>query len=261
MAKIADCFNCVYSYCDAEQALWSLAAGRLTWPACANQPELPGRMQRVPQRGICPNYRPRLATPEGDVRQIPVGEGLYAYVDAADFDRLNQWTWHLCNGYAMRRENGKAIFLHHEIVVAPPGMVIDHKNRNRLDDTRANLHACTRRENALNRRKKRGCSSPFWGVGYRKTVGRWWAELPCEGGPIFLGYFAQEFAAARAHDLAAVEYLGEAARLNFPTEWPAKRRREVYAQPDAAQKRRNREKDGSKESARKGRRAGRARHA
>jgi hypothetical protein len=229
-AKIASCFNCIYSHCDHEQALWSLSMGRLTWPACANHPDSPGRMQRVPERGICRNYRSRPATPEGQVKQIPVGEGLYAYVDAADFDWLNQWTWHLCNGYAMRREKGKAIFLHHEIMRAPQGMVIDHRNRNKLDDTRANLHACTRRENALNRSKKRGSSSRFWGVGYRKTVGRWYAELPCERSPIFLGYFAEEIEAARAHDRGAVAYLGASARLNFPQEWPPERRAQVYAE-------------------------------
>jgi hypothetical protein len=234
MAKIASCFDCIYSYYDREHALalWDMSVGVLAWPACANQPDYPGRMQRVPQRGICRNYRPRPATPEGDVRQIDVGEGRCAYVDAADFDQLNRWTWHLCNGYASRRENGKAIFLHHEIMRAPQGKVIDHKNRNKLDDTRANLHPCTRRENALNRSKKRGSSSRFWGVGYRKTVGRWWAEVPRGRNPIFLGYFAEEIEAARAHDRGAVAYLGESARVNFPQEWPPQRRAQVYAEAE-----------------------------
>src|SRR5512136_1772035 len=112
MAKIASCFNCVYAYCDHEHALWNMSVGVLTWPACANHPNSPGRMQRVPQRGICRNYRPRPATPEGEVRQIPLGGESYAYVDAADFDWLNQWTWCLISGYAARREKGKVIYLH-----------------------------------------------------------------------------------------------------------------------------------------------------
>jgi hypothetical protein len=250
MAKIACCHNCVYSYCDHEHALWSMSVGVLTWPACANQPDSSGRMQRAPARGICRNYRPRPATPEGEVRQIDVGEGRCAYVDAADFEWLNRWTWHLCNGYAMRRENGKAIFLHHEIMRAPKGMVIDHKNRNKLDNTRANLHPCTRRENALNRSKKRGSSSRFWGVGYRKTVGKWWAEVPRGRNPIFLGYFAEETEAARAHDRAAVEYFGECARLNFPQEWPPERRAQVYTE---AQEQRRQMSAGAKPAGDEGR--------
>jgi len=99
MAKIACCHNCVCLYCDHEHALWSMSVGVLTWPACANHPDSPGRMQRVPARGICRNYRPKPATPEGAVKQIPLGEGLYAYVDAADFEWLNPWTWHLHGVY------------------------------------------------------------------------------------------------------------------------------------------------------------------
>ena len=244
MAKIACCHNCVYSYCDHEHALWSMSVGVLTWPACANHPDSLGRMRRVPARGICRNYRPRPATPAGEVKQIPLGEGLYACVDAADFERLSQWTWHLSGGYAMRRQKGKAIFLHREIVRPPKGMVVDHVNRNKLDDTRANLRVCTLRENACNRDKKRGSSSRFIGVRYRKDRDKWRAEIRFEGKPIFLGHFAEEIDAARAHDRAAVEYSGASARLNFPGEWPAERCQEVQAQRDAAEKEKGKSEKG-----------------
>jgi hypothetical protein len=220
MAKIACCHNCVYSYCDHEHALWSMSVGVLTWPACANHPDSPGRMQRAPARGICRNYRPRPATPEGEVKQIPLGGGGCAYVDAADFEWLSQWTWHLCGGYAVRRRNGKAIFMHREIMQPPKGMVVDHLNRNKLDNTRVNLRVCTHRENACNREKKRGTSSRFKGVGFRKDRDKWYAAIKFGPKPIFLGYFTEEIDAARAYDRAAVEYFGESARLNFPEEWP-----------------------------------------
>lgn len=47
----------------------------------------------------------------------------------------------------------------------------------------------------------------------------------------------EEVEAARARDRAAVQYFDESARLNFPEEWPLERRREVYAQPEAVEKR------------------------
>ena len=236
LAKIACCHNCVYSYCDQEHALWSMSVGVLTWPACANHPDSPGRMQRVPARGICRNYRPRPATPEGEVKQIPLGSGFYAYVDAADFDWLNQWTWHLCGGYAARRQNGKVISMHREIMQAPKGMVVDHVNRNKLDDTRANLRVCTRQENARNTDKRRGTSSRFIGVSRRKHSDKWHAAIKFKGKSIHLGCFTEEIEAARARDHAAVQYFGESARLNFPEEWPPQRRQEVHAQRDAAEK-------------------------
>ena len=196
-----------------------------------------GRMQRVPQRGICRNYRPRPATPEGEVKQIPVGGGAYAYVDAADFDWLNQWTWHLRNGYAVRCEKGKVIFLHREIMQPPEGKVVDHKNHNKLDDTRVNLRTCTRGENARNHAKMGNTSSRFIGVYYCKDRDKWRAEIQFEGKPTFLGYFTREIEAARAHDRAAVAYFGEFAPLNFPQEWPPQRRAQVYAQAQEQRRR------------------------
>jgi hypothetical protein len=265
MAKIACCHNCVYSYCDHEHALWSMSVGVLTWPACANHPDSPGRMQRVPAGGICRNYRPKPATPAGEVKQIPLGGGVYAYVDAADFDRLNQWTWRLRGEYAARWHKGKAIYLHHEIMQPPEGMVIDHMNRNKLDDTRANLRACTLRENARNRDKERGTSSRFRGVRYCKDRDKWRAQIGFEGKPIFLGYFTEEIEAARAYDRAAAAYFGESARLNFPEEWPPQRRQEVHAQRDAAEKEKGKREKGKggrqAHPTRRKTRAGRSRHA
>jgi hypothetical protein len=237
MAKIASCFNCVYSYCDHEQALWSMSVGVLTWPACANHPDSAGRMQRVPDRGICRNYRPRPAKPEGDVKQISIAGGVCAYVDAADFDWINRRNWCLYNGYAARREKGKTIYLHRAIMQPPQGMVVDHVNHNRLDDTRANLKVCTQRENLRNSEKRRGTASRFRGLYFEKRTGKWCARIKFEGGYIYIGSFADEIEAARAHDRAAVAYFGEFARLNFLEEWPVERRREVYEQPEAAEKR------------------------
>ena len=93
-----------------------MTLGVMTWPACANHPESLGRMQRVPEHGICVNYRPRLATPQGEVKQIPLGGGFYAYVDAADYEWLSRWTWSLRGGYAVRQEKGRIIFMHREII-------------------------------------------------------------------------------------------------------------------------------------------------
>jgi hypothetical protein len=237
MAKIACCHNCAYSYWDQDHTVQCMSIGVMNWPACANHPESLGRMQRVPQRGICANYRPRLATPEGDVRQIPLGGGYYAYVDAADYEWLSQWTWHLHNGYAARRTKRELILMHRQIMQPPEGMLVDHKNRNKLDDTRVNLWVCTHAENARNRGRPRDASSRFIGVGYDRFCGKYYARLYHERKSLFIGYFTDEIAAARAHDLKAVEVLGEAAQLNFPEEWPAERRAEVYAQFQAGLKR------------------------
>jgi hypothetical protein len=45
--------------------------------------------------------------------------------------------------------------------------------------------------------------------------GKWQAQIGCNGKKIFIGYFDDEEAAARAYDAKAAELFGEYAALNF----------------------------------------------
>jgi hypothetical protein len=95
-------------------------------PVCANHPDSPGISRPVPFGGACRNYRTKPKTPDladGSVKRIPLAGGLFAYVDAADYEWLSQYQWSCCNGYAFRRENGKQIYMHREIMRPPAGMV------------------------------------------------------------------------------------------------------------------------------------------
>ena len=106
---------------------------------------------------------------------------------------------------------------------------MDHQNRNRADNTRANLWVCTPKENGRNRGKRQVASSRFRGVNYDKRLGKWRAEIWFKGTHMHIGHFTDEIEAARAYDRKAVELFGEFARLNFPEEWLARKRRRVCA--------------------------------
>jgi len=231
------CHHCVYSVCDLERSFRLLWLGEPIVPRCANHPQWPGQMHDVP--GVpCRNYRPRPILPEGDnVRLIPLGDGFYAYVDAADYDWLGRHTWHPSNGYASRREKGRRIYMHREIMRPPKGMVVDHIDGNMTNDCRFNLRVCTRAENQHNKRKRRGARSRFKGVFYCEEHRKWWARCRVGGRVHWRGYFDDEVEAARAYDRLAVECFGIYARVNFPKEWPPQRRQEVYAHRAAAAKR------------------------
>jgi hypothetical protein len=228
------CHNCAYAYWDLGQAMQSISTGFPSRPACANHPDSLGRMRPVSFSGVCRNYRSKAATPGGDVKRIPVGQGLYAYVDAADYEWLSQWTWHLNGGYAVRLEKGKKVFMHRQIMPPPPGRIVDHTNHNKLDNSRPNLRPCTRQENMYNLTKRTGSCSRFKGVGYRKDRHKWYALLRPKGRRTWTGSFDSEIEAARAYDRKAIELFGEFANLDFPEDWPPERRREAYAQRDAA---------------------------
>jgi len=224
------CDTCVYSVFDPQ--LWR----RALWmreplvPRCANHPQWPGQMHDVP--GVaCPNYRRKPILPSGDgVRLIPLGDGFYAYVDAADYEWLSKYTWHLQNGYAARYENHKRIFMHRQIMEPPAHRFVDHFDANRANNCRLNLRVCTAAENQHSRRKRLDSRSPFKGVEYHKQSGKWRAKCQYEGRIYRLGLFDDPAEAARAYDRKAVELFREYARLNFPEEWPPERRQEIYAQ-------------------------------
>jgi hypothetical protein len=231
MAPAESCHNCVYSHWDRNLALWTMTVGVRVRPTCANQPDYPGRMRECPLGTVCRNYRPKPPTPTGPtVKTIPLGEGFLTYVDAADFEWLNQWTWHLHSGYAARAERRKEILMHRQIMQPPEGMVVDHRNRNKLDNTRANLWICTPQENACNRAHRRSAFSRFHGVSYAKERGKYRAYLYHKGERFYGGYFTDELEAARARDYKAVQVLGAEARLNLPGEWPPERVKRVHAQ-------------------------------
>jgi hypothetical protein len=225
------CHNCVFSCGDPGLWLRSAHAGEPLVPRCANHPQWPSQLHEV--SGVpCRNYRPKPVLPQGDdVRLIPLGDGAYAYVDAADYEWLSQWDWHLCSGgYAARWERGKRIYMHRQIMQPPEGMLVDHRDGNRANNHRSNRRVCTPAENRCNRRKRCNSRSRFKGVWYDKARRKWRARCSYDGRCHRLGYFDSEVEAARAYDYAAVAAFGPYTRPNFPEDWPPERRAAVYTQ-------------------------------
>lgn len=97
----------------------------------------------------------------------------------------------------------------------PPGKVVDHKNRNGLDNHRINLRHGTISQNGANSRQRTGVSQ-FRGVRPHGT--KWQAYLGYQGKTIPLGVYDDPAEAARVRDRKALELHGEFAWLNFPEE-------------------------------------------
>jgi hypothetical protein len=157
------------------------------------------------------------------VREIPLTQGKRALVDDADYQRLSGTRWYAkkskAGWYAVRWETvgrvRRIVRMHNVVASPPPGMEADHANGDTLDNTRGNLRVCTRSQNLHNTaRSSRPASSRFRGVHLDGEV--WRARLRTNGLRLNLGRFATEVEAAKAYDRAAVEMVGQFARLNFP---------------------------------------------
>lgn len=155
----------------------------------------------------------------GRVRRIPLTRGKFAIVDDEDYDRLSQHKWCAVDRrrqcYAQRKEHGKTIRMHREILQVPAGLVFDHRNHNGLDNRKCNLRICTPSQNSQNRRPQQGGSSRYKGVWWEQAKGKWRAVISHQGRTIHIGYYDYEVDAAIAYDDMAIELFGEFAYLNI----------------------------------------------
>jgi len=129
-----------------------------------------------------------------------------ALVDEADYADVNRWRWCLGGGGYARRGRTlhvggeiqrPEIRLHRYLCGLSPGdgLEVDHANRDKLDNRRANLRTVTRAENGQNLPAGRGRSK------YRGVVlvdDRWTAQTRLNYRQIYIGRFDTEEEAGAA---------------------------------------------------------------
>lgn len=136
-----------------------------------------------------------------------------AIIDAEDAPRLMQRTWRLENipAYVATGRNSK---LHRMLRpdIQPPD-IIDHINRNRLDNRKSNLRLADSALNNHNRKKLRRSSSKFRGV-MITCEGHIKCGITAKRKQLYQGYFNSEVEAALAYNFWAVHLYGDNAYLN-----------------------------------------------
>ena len=153
------------------------------------------------------------------MKKIPLTQGKFALVDDADYEYLSRFKWHLtAYGYAARRyyfgNNSTIIYMHREVNGAKKGQLVDHINRDRLDNRRINLRLCTKQTNAINSKLNKRNTSGYRGVSWDKVRKKWVAMLYVKGKCFNLGGYITIEDAAEARNTAALKYHGKFARLN-----------------------------------------------
>lgn len=153
--------------------------------------------------------------------KIPLNDGWFTIVDAKSADLVCNYLWYAHGSIKKKfyvrssKYSGGSCktFSIHRFLFGPSSRIVDHKNRNTMDNRMCNIRAATSQQNGVN-------SPPRFGRKYKGVVSAknkrkiaWVAQLCGER----IGVFDDEQNAAMAYDKRAVERFGDFAWLNFIT--------------------------------------------
>ncbi len=154
-----------------------------------------------------------------NMKSILLPSGEETIVDDDVYEEVGHLAWHKSgSGYVAvtlgPRNKKVRFYLHRYITKCPIGLVVDHLNKNKLDNTRQNLKVCTRNVNGHG--SGRNPKSGFVGVkrAHQKKVA-WVAQIHTNGKTTHLGTFTNIVEAAIAYDTEAIKRYGEHAKCNI----------------------------------------------
>jgi hypothetical protein len=124
------------------------------------------------------------------------------------------------DGYRRVCVSGKYHYIHKIVYFLnfgeiPDGYVVDHIDRNKLNNNLDNLRLATKRQNQFNKTRQKNGTSVYKGVWYDSVKGYWKASIRLEGKRVYIGQFNTETEAAIAYDQMAIKEHGEFANLNI----------------------------------------------
>lgn len=156
------------------------------------------------------------------LRKLSLTQGKFTLLNNVDYAWASQWKWYALRGrgkfYAARNSRTKPkrqhILLHRELLKAPAGFEVDHRNGDGLDNRRKNLRLATTTQNRRNASLSKANTSGYKGV-YRSRD-KFFARV----GEKHLGMFDTPEQAGRAYNKAARVHWGAFAKLNKIGEKP-----------------------------------------
>jgi hypothetical protein len=157
-------------------------------------------------------------------RRIRLNIGKYALVDPSRFHELTGYDWcakknattYMAVRFTPQGSYNIPVYMHRQILNTQKGQIVDHIDRNGLNNTIENLRFATKSQNGCNKQGRRNTSSKYKGIAWNRHTQRWIATIYFDGKRMHLGYFDSENDAAKAYDTAAKKYHREFAYLNFP---------------------------------------------
>ena len=106
------------------------------------------------------------------------------YFDLEDYEKIKSHCWHTDNNYVATVINGKKIRIHKFITNTGREEIVDHINRNPLDNRKSNLRLVNKSQNEMNK-KGVGILSKFGVKGVSRYNKFWVVQLIYNGNKIY----------------------------------------------------------------------------
>lgn len=119
-------------------------------------------------------------------------------IDKKYLNKVRNKKWRVNYGYVLNKKQ----MLHHLILPRKNGLMIDHIDRNKLNNCKNNLRYATRSQNGMNRRNTKGYN-------WNKINKKWQAYIVLNKKLIFLGVFNNKNEAKIARKNAELKYFGK----------------------------------------------------
>lgn len=146
--------------------------------------------------------------------KIKLTQNKYCIVDKHEFDSLNKYKWYYNNGYALRRDGKKSLFLHRYLLKAKKGQIVDHINGNRLDNRLCNLRFVTMKQNNQNRSYQKRNKTKVRGLTYRPKIKKYEVNIFSNSCAYYLGLYKDKYLAMLIYSIVALELFGNYTRFN-----------------------------------------------
>ena len=135
------------------------------------------------------------------------------YFDLEDYDLIKDYCWHISKttGYVYSSVGKNSKIAIHQLIMDTylKDVIIDHINKNKIDNRKNNLRIASNRDNSINSSLRSDNTSGITGVSLIKRSGMFLSYYHKDGNMIRIGRFKNKTDAIVARLNAELEYYGE----------------------------------------------------
>ena len=139
-------------------------------------------------------------------------------IDKEDFELIDNYKRYVyinSDGYALISKNNEEIFIHRLVMGLEKRynddnkLIVDHKDGNRLNNTKDNLRIIEKNKNPINCKIYKNNTSGHKGITWMKRLNKWQVTICYNKKRIYLGVFENYYDAVKCREEAESKYYGE----------------------------------------------------